>query len=222
MTNIEKTKLIDKYLSNELSEEERTDFERLLFGQDLSSNGKLSFREEMQLQKNIETAIRERGLRDMLRKEESHIRQKQRIKRIVLWSLGGSGLLTAIAAALCLLLVIAPMAQMMQNYSTTYVSQVSVGASRGNNEYATMLNEALVLMQNDKWDDASNKIDEVLQQTMDCRDKQTLEIRETAEWLEAVYLMHEGKVIKAKRLLQKIANSDSYYSVQASEWLEKL
>ena len=221
MTNIEKTKWIDKYLSDEMSIEERHEFERLLSEADLSYNGKLSFQQEVELQREIENTIRERGFREMLQKEEVHIRQKERVKKVALW--GGSGVITTVAAVVLLLLLVAPAAHIMRDYSTTYVTQMEIYGSRGGTiGYADALNSALLLMQDDKWDEASYMIDEVLQQTKGAQDEPTREIYENAEWLKAVYLMHDGKVIRAKRLLRKIADSESFYKGKAIEVLGQL
>lgn len=217
MTHLEKTKLIDRYLSREMSEEERIDFERLLSEPDSSYNGELSLQKEMELQKEIELAIQERGLREMLQREEARIRSKQRIRRITLWSVGGGSLTTAVAAAMTMMLVVAPVAQQMQSYSNQYVAQVEVGGLRGDDECADKLNRALLLMQDGRWSDASAIIEDVLRQTANSQDEQVREMRDNAQWLKAVCLMHEGKVMKAKRLLRQIANSDSPYSQQAAE-----
>lgn len=222
MTNIEKTKLIDRYLSCEMSQDEKINFERLLLEPDVSSNSRLTIREEMELQKEIENAIRERGLREMLQKEEYHIRQKQRKRRVAIWTFVGGGLVTAIAAVILAFVVVIPMAQIMQDYSNSYVSQMTIGETRGNNEHATLLNNALVLMQKGAWDDASAIVDDVFEQTADAHMEQIVEIHNNAEWLQVICLMHDGKILRAKRLLQKIALSDSYYRTQAIELLETL
>ena len=220
MTNLEKTKLIDRYLSREMTEKERIDFERLLSEPDSSYNGELSLQKEMELQQQIELAIRERGLREMLQRKEKQIRRKQRIRQITLWSLGGGSLTTAIAAAMTMMLVIAPVAQQMQHYSNQYVAQVEVGSLRGDDTWADMLNGALLSMQNDDWQNASAVIDDVLRRTADASDEQNAEIHAHAQWLKALCLMHDGKVLKAKRLLRQIAHSDSPYSEKAAELLE--
>lgn len=223
MTNIERTKLIDKYLACEMSPEEKIEFERLLLDPDVSySNSKLTLREEIDIQKEIENAIRERGLREMLQKEEYHIRKRQRLQRIAIWTLSGGGLMTAIAAVILALVVVAPMAQVMQDYSSSYVSQITVGETRGGNEQAALLTNALVLMQQGSWDEASVIVDEVFEQTANTHSEQIAEIHNNAEWLRAICLMHDGKVIRANHLLQKIAKSDSYYRTQAIELLETL
>lgn len=221
MTDLERTILIDKYLSHEMSEEDKNNFERLLLSPDLSLNGRLTFREEVELQKEIENAIRERGLREMLRKENERINRKKRVKRITMWSLSGV-FATAVAAVVLVLLIVAPIARTMNDYSTHYVANLSVGALRGDSEYADRLNAALQSMQNGEWDEASVVLDELMEQTAGGQIPSMIDVYDSAEWFKALCLMHDGKVLKAKRLLHKIADSKSYYNVQAAELLEQL
>lgn len=221
MTDLERTILIDKYLSHEMSEEDKNNFERLLLSPDLSLNGRLTFREEVELQKDIENAIRERGLREMLRKENERINRKKRAKRITMWSLSGV-LATAVAAVVLVLLIVAPIARTMNDYSTHYVANLSIGALRGDSEYADRLNAALQSMQNGEWDEASVVLDELMEQTAGGQIPSMIDVYDSAEWFKALCLMHDGKVLKAKRLLHKIADSKSYYNVQAAELLEQL
>lgn len=221
MTDLERTILIDKYLSHEMSEEDKNNFERLLLSPDLSLNGRLTFREEVELQKEIENAIRERGLREMLRKENERINRKKRVKRITMWSLSGV-FTTAVAAVVLVLLIVAPIARTMNDYSTHYVANLSIGALRGDSEYADRLNAALQSMQNGEWDEASVVLDELMEQTAGGQIPSMIDVYDSAEWFKALCLMHDGKVLKAKRLLHKIADSKSYYNVQAAELLEQL
>lgn len=222
MTNLERTKLIDKYLSREMTEEEQMDFERLLSEDKLSYNDKLNLREEMKVQQEIESAIQERGLREMLHAEETKIRKKKRIRRITLWSLGSGSVITAIAAVMLLLFVSKPIVSHMQDLSSQYISQWELSDIRGGDEYGESLNNAIALMQEDKWDEAGAIIEGVFCQTGVEQGEYAGEIHEFAEWLKAIWLMHEGSESEAKDLLQKIAGGDSYYSKQASEMLEQL
>ena len=236
MTNLERTKEIDRYLSGEMTEEEKTGFEGLLSEEDLSYNDKHNLRQEMELQKNIEYAIRERGLREMLLKEETKIKHEEtkikheeekikheeekikddeKIRRIKIWSFG-SGFVTALAAVILFLLVVAPVARQMQDMSVREVAEI--GPPRGTGE----LDNALSLMRVGEWKKASQAVDDILARTANSSDKDTIKLHDNAEWLKALCLMHSGKVVKAKRLLRKIADSDSHYSIQAKEMLEEL
>ena len=222
MTKLERTKIIDRYLSNEMEDNERIGFERLLSEEDLSSNNEQSLRKEMKLQQEIENAIRERGLREMLQKEEARIRHRLKVKKVTVWSLCGGSVITAIAAVLLLLLVVTPTVHIMQDYSTQYISQIEVSSIRGGNVQADALNEAILLMKQDEWAQASVIIDNIFNQTEDSEEEQVIEMHNEAEWLKAIYLMHEGEEDAATTLLKKIANSNSYYSAKAAEVLDKL
>ena len=186
-----------------------------------SYNGEKGFLEEMELQKDIECAIRERGLREMLIKEEMHICSQKRKKELLIKSFAGGGLFSMLAAVIFLVLLNRPIAQMMQECSVSYVRQIEVGTLRGGNEYVEQLNRALQLMQNEKWTEASSIIDDVFEQTAIMQTEEISEIHDNAEWLKAICLMHEGKVVRAKRLLQKIVKEENHYSVKAAEMLEK-
>lgn len=220
MTKKDSTILIDRYLSREMAQEEKSGFERLLSESDSSYNGEPTLRKEMNLQQLIEKTVRERGLREMLQKEEARIRCRQKIWHVAMWSLGGGSVISALAAAVLLLLVISPLAHQMQDYSTQYVAQVEVGIVRGDNVMAEKLDNALVLMQNNDWDSATAIVDEVFEQTEGSRDEQIRELHAHAQWLKALCLMHSGKVLKAKRLLRQIANSDSPYNSEAAKLIE--
>ena len=62
------TELIDRYLRNELTENEKKQFEGLLSASDKSLEGK-NLNDEMELQKEIIMAIQARGLKECLQKK---------------------------------------------------------------------------------------------------------------------------------------------------------
>lgn len=175
----------------------------------------------MELEQQIEQAVMERGLREMLQREEKKIRAREQYRRLAVWSLSGGGI-TALAAAMLLLFTVVPMARQMEQYSTQYVAQIETGMSRGGDSYTAALNEAIRLMQQDRWDEASKMVGELFAQTAEDTDEQMMEIHDSAEWFMTICWMHEGKVRKAKDMLEKIADSDSYYNKPAKELLESL
>jgi len=213
MTNQEQ---IDKYLAGQMTEDEKLQFERLLSADDSS------LRDEMELQKEIILAIRRRSLKEMLQGEEESIQKEkdehhQRIKKITIWSLGSSTLM-AMAAVLLLLFVLAPVAQQMQGLSSQYIAGVVIDdIERDVDNDEDMLSVAIVLMQNNQWEEAEQIINKIYTQpTIKTSDFQKV------EWLRAICLMHRGKVIKAKKLLNKIANSNSPYQIEARKMLDDL
>ena len=114
MNTAERTEKINAYLTGVMSEAEKNEFERLLLDPNLSLEDRTKLQDEMELQKEIIFAIRRRGFREMVKKDIAEINKEkdehhQRIKRIKIWSLGGSTLMV-MAAVLLLLFVLAPVA----------------------------------------------------------------------------------------------------------------
>ena len=213
MNTIERTDKIDAYLAGTMSDAEKKEFEGLLLGSETSLEDRTKLQDEMELQKEIIFAIRRRGFREMVKKDIADIKQEkdehhQRIKKITIWSLGSSTLM-AMAAVLLLLFVLAPVAQQMQGLSSQYIAGVVIDdIERDVDNDEDMLSVAIVLMQNNQWEEAEQIINKIYTQpTIKTSDFQKV------EWLRAICLMHRGKVIKAKKLLNKIANSNSPYQI---------
>lgn len=222
MNTIERTDKIDAYLAGTMSDAEKKEFEGLLLGSETSLEDRTKLQDEMELQKEIIFAIRRRGFREMVKKDIAEIKQEkeehhQRIKRITIWSLGSSTLM-AMAAVLLLLFVLAPVAQQMQGLSSQYIAGVVIDdIERDVDNGEDMLSVAIVLMQNNQWEEAEQIINKIYTQpTIKTSDFQKV------EWLRAICLMHRGKVIKAKKLLNKIANSNSPYQIEARKMLDDL
>ena len=214
MNTIERTDKIDAYLAGTMSDAEKKEFEGLLLGSETSLEDRTKLQDEMELQKEIIFAIRRRGFREMVKKDIADIKQEkdehhQRIKKITIWSLGSSTLM-AMAAVLLLLFVLAPVAQQMQGLSSQYIAGVVIDdIERDVDNDEDMLSVAIVLMQNNQWEEAEQIINKIYTQpTIKTSDFQKV------EWLRAICLMHRGKVIKAKKLLNKIANSNSPYQIE--------
>lgn len=222
MNTIERTDKIDAYLAGTMSDAEKKEFEGLLLGSETSLEDRTKLQDEMELQKEIIFAIRRRGFREMVKKDIADIKQEkdehhQRIKKITIWSLGSSTLM-AMAAVLLLLFVLAPVAQQMQGLSSQYIAGVVIDdIERDVDNDEDMLSVAIVLMQNNQWEEAEQIINKIYTQpTIKTSDFQKV------EWLRAICLMHRGKVIKAKKLLNKIANSNSPYQIEARKMLDDL
>lgn len=222
MTPIERTILIDNYQIGNMTKDEKSEFERLLLTDDLSSKDIMPWKKEMELQDDIILGIKERGLLEMLQMKEQQLSKREKRKKITIWSLSSGGIVSAMAAIIIVLLIIAPMARTMQNYSTQYVGGIEISNVRGDNMHLTPLQNALVLMQNNQWEEAETIIDKTCKATTDSQDEQQLEMYNEAEWLKTICLMHRGKSLQAKRMLKKIAKSESHYKSRAAEVLESL
>lgn len=172
----------------------------------------------MELEQDIELAIRERGLREMLVREEARVRQAVHRRTVRRWALGGSGTL-AVAAILVLAVILVPTIKTMHQYSTQYVASIETEAFRGGDGMSMKLCEAMVKMKRGQWVEAERIADTLLEQTADSEDEEDIDIHQSAEWIKALCLMHDGKIFSARKLLKRIAAGDSYYSPLAEELL---
>lgn len=224
------TELIDRYLRNELTENEKNQFEGLLSASDKSLESK-NLDDEMELQKDIIMAIQARGLKECLQKKETELRakraQKQRLIRLSSWSFGSA----LVAAMAILALITIPMAQIMKQESLQYASSIdNISAVKGGVQAQTdplqsqLLNIYSLITQK-QFDQANKNVKQLihdLQTTQDIHSEEHKEIFDQAQWLCAICEMHQGNVFKAKKLLRQIANSDSYYAKRAQIILDKL
>ena len=223
----DRTEKIDSYLSNQMSPEEKKEFEGLLSANTESSNVK-TLREEMELQKNLITAIRERGLREQLKEQERQMRtrraKKQRIYRLSGWSTG----ILSMAAVWCLVLSLVPLAQTMVRLSTNYAQSIVIAPTRGGatDTLQTELEHIYILLAQEQWAEAAPKAQTLMEQTsVPCEDlceEERQEIYEQAQWLYTMCEMHQKHIFLAKRLLKQIAAGNGYYAGKAEAMLEAM
>lgn len=229
MNTIEKTDKIDDFLLGNMSVEEKNEFERLLSDDVKSLEGK-QLKQDMELQKDIILAIKERGLKEMLQKEEEKLQEdeghrRKQIVRITSFSLGGFSL----AAAIAFMLVVVPMARIMNTASNDFAySLEQMETTRGTSfdELSLLLQDATSAILADDWqraDELSIELMERSSQPMsDYSEDELHDYYQQAEWLHVNCLMHEKKVFEAKRLLKKIVQENGFYSRQAEDILKKL
>lgn len=222
------TDIIDQYLFDELPENEKKQFERLLSASS-ESLGDKTLREEMDLQKDIIMAIQTRGLKECLQRKEKELREKRirtkRIWRISTWSTASC----LVAAMLVLTIILAPMARIMKEESMQYVTSMQISTTRGMLEENDLQNKLLFVysyINQNQFDEANELAQQLIKEIQisqqSITSKETQDILDQAQWLHAICEMHKGRVLKAKKLLKQIANSDSYYSERAQEILDKL
>lgn len=229
MDPYDRTKLIDDYLENNMSNEEKKEFERLLSDPSASLGGSMNLNEEVKMQKAIIQEIQRRALRSTLMDENRKYRTRQRIMPKIV-ALSSSISATAIAAVMVIMFVISPMAQIMKQESLQYASSIDISAVRGGVQAQTdplqsqLLNIYSLITQK-QFDQANKNVKQLihdLQTTQDIHSEEHKEIFDQAQWLCAICEMHQGNVFKAKKLLRQIANSDSYYAERAQIILDKL
>lgn len=222
------TDLIDKYLRNELTEDEKNQFERLL-STSSESLGDKDLASEVDLQKEIIIAIQARGLKECLQQKEQQIRlQRLRTKRIIKlssWGISSS----FIAAIIVLAVILTPMARMMKTESSEFAASITIPTTRGVNDLSDELQNQLFFVYSyisqNQFNQANKLALRLIDQIQSSQQKitpETKEILDQAQWLHTICEMHNGKVLKAKKLLKQIANSDSYYAERAQMVLDKL
>lgn len=229
MNAYDRTQKIDDYLGNNMSPEEKKEFERLLSDPSASLGGSMNLNEEVKMQKAIIQEIQRQALRNMLMDENRKYRTRQRvIPKIV--ALSSSISATAIAAVMLIMFILSPMAQIMKQESLQYASSIDISAVRGGVQAQTdplqsqLLNIYSLIIQK-QFDQANKNVKQLihdLQTTQDIHSEEHKEIFDQAQWLCAICEMHQGNVFKAKKLLRQIANSDSYYAERAQIILDKL
>lgn len=266
------TELIDRYLFNELSEEERREIEGLLSAQDSSFEDRTKFQEEMNLQKEIIHAIRERGLKELLQEEERAIRaerepgqrivdlpgyvvsverpvacswsmsypsreedmptacliraeRKRKKRRIIAWSVFGSAASIAVAACLVVLLMVVPLSKRMVQYSNDYAQELAMVDLRGAtdaNQIQEQITDIMSLIAQGNWDAAERQIAHTKGLITEQDSEQAQEQLSELEWLQLQCYMHDGHIMKARKLMKQIANGDGPYSERAKKLLQDL
>ncbi|MBO5143660.1 MAG: hypothetical protein J6C46_11850 [Clostridia bacterium] len=218
------TDLIDRYLVGELSVEEKQDFERLLFDDSDSLESK-KLKGEMELQKEIILAIQARGLKENLRLKEEQIRFKRRKERRNIKIFGLSSFSFVAAAVILWAIFVLPIAHNMANLSIQYADQIQIESFRGgiSNDYQQQLILAYTNIAGKKFDEAQI----IVLSIMDDIDsvgliEENKDFYDQAQWLNAICEMNSGHVFRAKKMLNQIANSDSFYATQAQDMLDKL
>ena len=216
MNQLEHTEWIDLYLAGTLPPADKMEFERLL------SDPESSLLSEMQLQQDIIMAIRERGMREMLQAEECR-RHRQKL----FWRISSVSLISlAMAAALALLLIIAPLARQMFPYSEQYAVTLNNSQAMRSGEITDpllqQLHQAQTFITQNNWREADRLAVEVMKQTKSTETEEQLDLYTDAEWLHDQCLMHLNCPLQARRLLKKIASDNGYYNKQAQNILDKI
>ena len=79
MNPYDRTEKIDNYLENNMSNEEKKEFERLLSDPSASLGGSMNLNEEVNMQKAIIQEIQRRALRQSLKEENKQYRNNLKI-----------------------------------------------------------------------------------------------------------------------------------------------
>lgn len=246
MKALDQTILIDRYLSGEASPEEKLQVERLLSDPELSLDSKDTFRQDMELQEDIIIAIQERGLREMLQREEERLRAESNddqppihtaakpaaaASRGPLWLIRSAATI-AIAACMAGPIVIAPQVSRMvaisnnsEFYSAaTFEMTEAYSQLKGCNEPSDAIIDATALMQSGEYKQADALLADALQSMPEVTnaDSQAWSEKEDMLYLRALCVIKQHKLYRSRRLLNEVVRMDGLHRDQASELLNTI
>ena len=236
---------IDNYLLGRMSEAERAAFER-----DLATNAEL--KEEYECQKAIANAVQKVAMKDFLtqhaaeREEESSnvidlsTYFKQATGKIREFFSSGQRVAWTIASVAAMVVAIVgslnytSTLHSMQGNGMLAYAELTVPVSRDGNELDAMIEDVYDLIGEGELGKATDAIEKA-KATVSERLSQPVETEEDEyehqvlqlklydlEWYEAIVLMRQGKVIKAKKALNAISTSDSPYAEVARDELKSI
>ena len=243
MKAIDRTILIDRYLNGEATPEEKMQVERLLSDPELSLEDRDNFRKEMELQQEIILAIQEKGLREMLQREEARIRAEKsddevqpplvapRItplyRRIVRATSS-----TAIAACFAYLVVIVPQASRLAHVSNDTQLYASVNTEmtdaysqlKGCDDASNAILEANALMQAGDYKQADKVLAQALgrMQEITSEEEQEWSEKEDIVYLRALCTIKQHKLYRSRRLLNEVVNMNSTHRAEALQLLNTI
>ena len=236
---------IDNYLLGRMSEAERVAFER-----DLKTDAEL--KEEYECQKAIANAVQKVAMKDFLtqhaaeRQEESSnvvdlstyfkqvtgkIRDFINSGQRVAWTLAS---VAAMVVAIVGSVNYTSTLHTMQGNGMLAYAELTAPVARDGNELDTMIEDAYDFIGEGDLDKATDAIEKA-KATVSERLAQPAETEEDKykhqvlqlklydlEWYEAIVLMRQGKVLKAKKVLNAISTSDSPYADAARDELNSI
>ena len=233
---------IDNYLLGRISKAESAAFER-----DLETDAEL--KEEYECQKAIANAVQKVAMKDFLiqhaverQKESSNVIDlstyfKQATGKIREFFSSGQRIAWTLASVAAMVVAIVGSVNYtstlhtMQGNGMLAYAELSAPVARDGNELDTMIEDAYDLIGEDDFDKAADAIEKA-KATVAARLVQPVETEEDEyehqvlqqklyelEWYEAIVLMRQGKVTKAKKALNAISTSDSPYADAARNYL---
>ena len=236
---------IDNYLLGRMSEAERVAFER-----DMETDAEL--KEEYECQKVIANAVQKVAMKNFLtrhaaeRQEESSnvvdlsTYFKQATGKIRDFFSSGQRVAWTLASVAAMVVAIVGSVNYtstlhtMQGNGMLAYAKLSAPVARDGNELDTMIEDAYDLIGEGDLDKATDAIEKA-KATVSERLSQPVETEEDEyehqvlqqklydlEWYEAIILMKQGKVLKAKKALNAISTSDSPYADAARNELNSI
>ena len=239
MKNSERIEKIRAYLTGEMSEAEKKEFERLLLDPNLSLEDRTKLQDEMELQKEIILAIRRRGLKEMLRKEEAKIKQEKEeadkkaakitplYRRVLRMSAS-----LAIAACFIGVIIIAPQVNRLSNigdnanlYASANIEMnEAYSGLKGCNDATNAILIANELMQSGDYKQADKILAHALEQMepITSDEQQAWTEKEDMLYLRALCVIKQHKLYRSRMLLNEVINMNSTHKKQAQQLLDQI
>lgn len=240
MKNSERIEKIRAYLTGEMSEAEKNEFERLLLDPNLSLEDRTKLQDEMELQKEIILAIRRRGLKEMLRREETKIKQEQdeadkaaAVRIIPLYRhLVRAGVSSVIAACFAGLLIIGPQASRLATISNDAelfaAANVEMNEAysgiKGCDEASEAILRANELMAAGEFKQADKELAQALELMADVTvgEAQAWTEKEDMIYLRALCAIKQHKLYRSRRLLNEVVNMNTTHKDEAQQLLNQI
>lgn len=154
---------------------------------------------------------------------------KQPRKRARRWKIAGISVASiAVAAAICLCIVLVPAMRTMQQLSTQFAQSITIEPVRGTmlDPIETQLEQLYQCVASEQWSEAAPIARSLMEQTAQplptMSSEECREIHEQAQWFYTLCEMHQGHIFRAKRLLRQIADDGGLFAPQAKQYLDQL
>lgn len=240
MNTIERTDKIDAYLAGTMSDAEKKEFEGLLLGSETSLEDRTKLQDEMELQKEIILAIRRRGLKEMLHREEVKIKQEQdevdkaaAVRIIPLYRrIIRAGASSAIAACFVALLIISPQVNRLATISNDAelfaAANVEMNEAysgiKGCDEASEAILRANELMAAGEFKQADKELAQTLELMADvtAEAEQAWTEKEDMIYLRALCAIKQHKLYRSRRLLNEVVSMNSTHKDEAQQLLNQI
>ena len=236
---------IDNYLLGHMSDEEKR-----LFEADLERDAEL--KEEFECQKQVANAVQKVAMRDFLVKHaEERQKEKDNVidlsaelgrmaNKVRDYFSSGQRVVWAFASVAAMVVAVVgginytSTLNTMRSDGMLAYTELAAPIARDGNQIDALIELAYSQIGNNDWDAAQSSISEAraminsalsdnAETEEDVYEQQILKLKVfDLDWYEAIILMKQGKVIKAKRALEAIASSDSPYAEIARNELDNI
>ena len=212
---------IDRYILGEMNEAERQAFEA-----DIAADPNL--RKDYELQREIALAVQRVHLKRRMQdiEQKAKINRKKKIRTISSWSIA------AVVACFCIIGVEMKLSSDLSYASMLCYAETEAPISRSDGEIEQLIFTAYQNIGEKNLTAAENNLDRADEQiesqlritSATDEDEYRREIllmqKEDIEWYRTLILMNQGKILKSRKALKSIIESDGRYASEARKILE--